>query len=192
MTTPYVDNKKFQEAIKLHKLKCLEAEKSGEERPRIPDYIGRCILLITTNLARRPNFNGYTYKDEMISDGYEHCIRYFYNFNSDKYDNPFAYFTKIAYYAFVRRITSEKKQSKIKSGLIINSGIFGLLISQQEGDLNNYDEGLKEFLKDYIDNDLLEREEEKTEAKKEKRKEAAVPAKPKGLEEFFDTNGNKV
>lgn len=190
MTNQYVDNKKFLEAIRKHYEVCRQAELEGKERPRIPEYIGRCILLIATNMARRPNFNGYTYKEEMIGDGYEHCIRYFYNFNAEKYDNPFAYFSRIAHYAFVRRLATEKKQVKIKSGLIINSGLFNALVAQQDGDTANYDEGLKEFLKDYIDNDMLEVEEQKTEAKKAKK--AAAKEEPKGLEEFLDSNGKSV
>lgn len=188
MTAQYVDNKKFLEAIKKHKKECDIATAEGRELPRIPDYVGRCILLISTNLARRPNFCGYTYKDEMISDGYEHCIRYFYNFDSEKYSNPFAYFTKISYYAFVRRILSEKKQRKIKSSLIVNSGVMGMLSTQQDGDTNNYDEQLKEYLKDYVDNDLLAEDDEPKKQKEVVKKDK----KPKGLEEFYDTNGEKI
>lgn len=184
MAINYIDNTKFLEAIKKHRENVKDAEYSGKEIPKIPDYIGRCILDISTNLARRPNFNGYTYKDEMISDGYEHCIRYFYNFDPEKSNNPFGYFTTIIYYAFLRRLEAEKKQSRIKSGMIINSGLFNMLVAQQESDTANYDEHIKEFLKDYIDNDVLVKEEKK------KQKKVSVPVKKqKGLDEFFDSNG---
>lgn len=190
MKNNYLDNKKFLEEIKVHRQKVKEAEAFGKQPPRIPEYIGKCILDISTNLARRPNFNGYTYKEEMIADGYEHSIRYFYNFDPDKSDNPFAYFSKIIWYAFLRRLDTEKKQSKVKSGMIINSGLFGMLVAQQEGDTSNYDEGLKELLKEYIDNDIIEDDEEKNLT----RQPSAINIikKPKGLEEFFDSNGNDV
>lgn len=189
MTNNYLDNKKFLEAIEVHRAKVKEAEASGATPPRIPEYIGRCILDISTNLARRPNFNGYTYKEEMIADGYEHCIRYFYNFDPTKSNNPFAYFTKIIYYAFLRRLETEKKQSKVKSGMIINSGLFGMLVAQQEGDTSNYDEGLKELLKEYIDNEAVEDDIEKQFSQKPS---LTIIRKPKGLEEFFDSNGNGI
>lgn len=190
MTTNYLDNKKFLEAIKVHRAKVQEAKADNLPAPRIPDYIGRCILDISTNLARRPNFNGYTYKDEMIADGYEHCIRYFYNFDPEKSNNPFAYFTKIIYYAFLRRLETEKKQTKVKSSMIINSGLFNMLVAQQEGDTTNYDETLKELLKDYIDNEVVE--DSNTERQVVKYKQTIPPKrKVKGLDEFFDSNGEE-
>ena len=80
--------------------------------------MGECFLKIANHLSYRPNFINYTYKDDMISDGIENCLQYVANFNPDKSDNPFAYFTQIIYYAFIRRIQKEKKQTEIKQRLI--------------------------------------------------------------------------
>jgi DNA-directed RNA polymerase specialized sigma subunit len=110
----YVNNKDLLQALIDYKKKVKEAEDQGDPLPRIPEYIGECIFLIANRLATKPNFSGYTYKDDMISDGIENCIQYIHNFNPDKSENPFAYFTQIIWYAFLRRIQKEKKQMYIK------------------------------------------------------------------------------
>ena len=117
----YVDNKKFLEAMIEWKTKCEKAEEKGEESPPITNYIGECFLKIATHLSYRPNFINYTYRDEMISDGIENCLQYVANFNAEKSKNPFAYFTQIIYYAFLRRIAKEKKQSHVKNKSIEKS-----------------------------------------------------------------------
>jgi len=114
----YVDNKKFLQAMKDWKEECCEAEEAGDESPRITNYIGECFLKIANGLSYRPNFINYTYKQEMISDGIENCLQYIKNFNPEKSNNPFAYFTQIIYYAFIRRIQKEKKQAHVKHQLI--------------------------------------------------------------------------
>ena len=110
----YVDNAKFLEAMKEWKDKCKDAEETGEEPPRISNYIGECFLKIANGLSYRPNFINYTYRQEMISDGIENCLQYIHNFDPEKSKNPFSYFTQIIYYAFLRRIEKEKKQSYVK------------------------------------------------------------------------------
>ena len=110
----YVNNKDLLEALIQYKKDCREAEDAGEEIPRVPDYIGKCIFQIATRLATKPNFSGYSYKEDMISDGIENCLQYIGNFNPEKSQNPFAYFTQIIWYAFLRRIQKEKKQMYIR------------------------------------------------------------------------------
>jgi DNA-directed RNA polymerase specialized sigma subunit len=110
----YVNNKDLLESLIQYKEACKEAEDSGEEIPRVPDYIGECIFMIANRLATKPNFSGYSYKDDMISDGIENCLQYIHNFDPEKSKNPFAYFTQIIWYAFLRRIQKEKKQLYIR------------------------------------------------------------------------------
>ena len=104
--------------MKDWKEKCEEAEQMGEEKPRVSNYIGECFLKIANGLSHKPNFMNYTFKDDMVSDGIENCLQYIHNFNPDKSNNPFAYFTQIIYYAFIRRIQREKKQTHVKHKLI--------------------------------------------------------------------------
>ena len=121
-TAHYVDNKKFLEAMKEWKEKCREAEETGEESPQISNYVGECFLKIATHLSYRPNFINYMYKDDMICDGIENCVQYIDIFDPAISTNPFAYFTQIVYYAFLRRIAKEKRQMDIKDKLIEKSG----------------------------------------------------------------------
>ena len=114
----YVDNAKFLEAMKEWKDQCKDAEASGDEKPRISNYIGECFLKIANGLSYRPNFINYSYRQEMISDGIENCLQYVHNFDPDKSKNPFSYFTQIIYFAFIRRIQKEKKQAHIKNKMI--------------------------------------------------------------------------
>jgi hypothetical protein len=116
----YIDNKQFLEAMKEWKQKCVDAEEAGEERPQVTNYIGECFLKIANGLSYRPNFINYTYRSEMVSDGIENCLQYIHNFDPEKSKNPFAYFTQIIYYAFLRRIQKEKKQTHIKNKIIEN------------------------------------------------------------------------
>ena len=110
----YVDNKKFLEAMIAWKSTC---EKADDKLP-VTDYIGECFLKIATHLSYRPNFINYTYREDMIADGIENCLQYVSNFNAEKSKNPFAYFTQIIYYAFLRRIAKEKKQTHIRNKMI--------------------------------------------------------------------------
>ena len=118
----YVNNKEFLAAlIKLREDREI-AEIQGKEKPRIPRYIGECFLKIATHLSFKPNFVNYMFKEDMISDGIENCVQYIHNFNPEKSQNPFAYFTQIIHYAFLRRIQKEKKQLEIKNKILEKTG----------------------------------------------------------------------
>jgi hypothetical protein len=118
----YVDNQKFLTAIVDYRDRVEIAKIKGRPKPRIDEYIGDCFLKIATHLSYRPNFINYMYKEDMISDGVENCVQYIDNFNPEKSKNPFAYFTQIVYYAFLRRIAKEKRQMDIKDKIIEKSG----------------------------------------------------------------------
>tara|TARA_B100000700_G_scaffold219917_1_gene242036 strand:+ start:1219 stop:1707 length:489 start_codon:yes stop_codon:yes gene_type:complete len=118
----YVNNKEFLAAIVAYKKSIVEAEELGNPKPRITNYLGECFLKIATHLSYKPNFVNYMFKDDMICDGIENCVQYINNFNPEKSSNPFAYFTQIIHYAFLRRIQKEKKQLEIKTKIIEKSG----------------------------------------------------------------------
>ena len=141
----YVDNKKFLEAIVERKEQLKDAEEADESKPQISNYLGECILKIANHLSYRPNFINYTYRDDMISDGIENCLQYMNNFNPEKSTNPFAYFTQIIYYAFIRRIPKEKKQTLVKQKLIQNAGVENIM-DRLEGDDAQYRSQLLDFL----------------------------------------------
>ncbi len=118
----YVNNKEFLEAICEYKRKVKVAAENGDPKPRITNYLGECFLKIATHLSYKPNFVNYMFREDMICDGIENCVQYIHNFNPEKSSNPFAYFTQIIHYAFLRRIQKEKKQLDIKSKIIERTG----------------------------------------------------------------------
>tara|TARA_B100000609_G_scaffold89971_1_gene71741 strand:+ start:105 stop:587 length:483 start_codon:yes stop_codon:yes gene_type:complete len=141
----YVDNKKFLQAMIEYRDKCRKAEEKNRKKPPVTNYIGECFLKIANHLSYRPNFINYTYRDDMISDGIENCLQYMNNFDPDKSDNPFAYFTQIIYYAFIRRIQKEKKQMQVKAKIIANAGVENMM-DQLEGDDAQYQSQMLDFL----------------------------------------------
>jgi DNA-directed RNA polymerase specialized sigma subunit len=152
----YVNNEKFLEQMKEFRSKVQHAKENGLQRPRVPEYIGECIFKIASHLARKPNFANYTFKDDMISDGVENCLLYIDNFDPEKSSNPFAYFTQIIYYAFLRRIQKEKKQLYVKYKSMENEVINSLIENNGEdlvaGHLNGilHDSYSEEFIRDFI------------------------------------------
>jgi hypothetical protein len=131
----YVNNAKlYQEMVEYKKQ--VEYNKANQlPKPQVSNYVGECILLIANRLSMKPNFINYSYREEMICDGIENCLMYIDNFNPAKTDNPFAYFTQIIYFAFIRRITKEKKQLYIKHKSYENS-----LINNTLTEFNDFDD----------------------------------------------------
>ena len=115
----YVNNREFSQSVVDYVNLVTEAREKNNEDPKIPEYIGRCFLKIAEGLSRKPNFGGYTYREEMVMDGVENCIKAIMNYDVEKatrtgLPNAFAYFTQIVWYAFLRRIQKEKKYQDIK------------------------------------------------------------------------------
>lgn len=130
-TAHYVDNKKFYDALIEYRKQVLHAQEHSLEKPRVSEYIGECFLKIATHLSYKGNFINYTFKDDMISDGIENCLTAVEKFDPERSTNPFAYYTQIIYFAFVRRIQKEKKQQATKYKMIENIDI-DQIISQSE------------------------------------------------------------
>jgi len=186
----YVDNSKFLEEMTIFRDAVLEAQEKGTERPRVPNYIGDCLFKIATHLARKPNFANYTFKEDMVSDGVENCLLYIDNFDPAKSQNPFAYFTQIIYYAFLRRIQKEKRhlyikyksmQNEVINSLIENNGE-ELVMTQLNGAL--HDSYSEEFIRDFI-----EAFEETKQTKKDKtiKKKSKKTSANNSLENFMES-----
>jgi len=136
----YINNKEFYALLVDYKEKCKLAESAGKPIPRIPENIGNCFVMIATKLASKGNFVGYTYKDEMISDALENCVVAVHSFNPEKSKNPFAYFTQISWYAFLRRIEKEKKQTYVKYKSLENLVVSSDLLDEEGGNgYSNFD-----------------------------------------------------
>jgi hypothetical protein len=134
----YVNNKEFLAALIKYREDKEIAEIQGKPKPPIPRYIGECFLKIANHLSFKPNFVNYMFKEDMISDGIENCVQYIHNFNPEKSQNPFAYFTQIIHYAFLRRIQREKRQLEIKNKILERSGFSEVFVDDNTVDGGNY------------------------------------------------------
>lgn len=183
MTEHYVDNKKFYAAIVEYKAQCVAAAAAGKPKPRIGNYIGECILKIANKLSMHRNFYKYPFREEMVSDGIENCIAYFDNFNPDKYTNPFAYFTQIIYYAFLRRIEREHtalytKYRYAQETVVMDAGFD----TQEQNDDTSLAEGVQANVSTQNMNDFINYFE-KSQAKKKAKRAAKKTALAKELED---------
>jgi hypothetical protein len=179
----YVNNADFLAAIVEMRAKKKEAEEKGLPKPIVSNYIGECILKIATHLSYKPNFINYSYRDDMILDGVENCIQYIDNFDPTKSNNPFAYFTQIIYYAFLRRIAKEKKQTYIKGKLIQD-------MSFEMFELQEQDEG-QEFRNAYLDFMSNNRNFEDIAQFEEKQKRKKTPKTAVNLDEFIEGDNDE-
>jgi hypothetical protein len=169
----YINNPDFLKALIDYRDACNLSKEQGKEDPPIPNYIGECFFKIADHLSRKPNFISYSFRDEMIGDGIENCLMYFRNFNPDKSNNPFAYFTQIIYYAFLRRIQKEKKQLYVKYKATEQFGILDEFEMFEDGDGNMRQFQLYDNISEFIHT---------FEETKRKKKESKL----KGLENFIE------
>jgi DNA-directed RNA polymerase specialized sigma24 family protein len=175
-TNHYVNNEQFLQEMVAYRKLVDEAIEQKNERPRVPEYIGTCLFKIATHLARKPNFANYTFKEDMVSDGVENCLLYIDNFNPEKSKNPFAYFTQIIYYAFLRRIQKEKKHLYIKYKCMENEVINSLIENNGEEMITSQMQGIMHesysdhFIRDFITT-FEDTKRKKTTARKNKVKE---------------------
>lgn len=177
MSTHYVNNAEMLEAIKLYRTESLLARSEGREDPRIPEYIGECILKIATRLSRKFNFVNYSYRDDMILDGIENCMHCINSFNPEKSSNPFSYFTQVIYFAFLRRIAKEKKQSYIRGRLIQEMALESFDIQDHDDDAD--------FKNAYIS--FIQSHQNFDDSFIKKKEKVKVKKKQQSLENFFDS-----
>ena len=175
----YVDNAVFLEAMIVYKKEYDDAIKNEKDLPIISEYLGSVFLKIAQRLSFRPNFINYAFKNDMISDGIENCLHYIHNFNPEKSSNPFAYFTQIIYYAFIRRIQKEKKQLYIKYKSMQNYETTPEYMDQEKSN-NNFIS-----LSDYDNSDFKVMVDDFVDTFEKSRKKKAVKKSESNLELFM-------
>ena len=167
----------YKKALKL-------AKKKGETAPRVPEYIGECLYKIAEHLSFKPNFIGYTFREDMIGDALLNCLEYIHNFDPEKSKNPFAYFTQIMYYAFIRRLDREKKNQVLKFKALENSELMGLVLAKQTDDNGDYDNTFTKYLHSNLRDSAHEYDSKK-------RMKRVARKKSNGLSQFEDTTVNE-
>ena len=138
----YVNNAEFSQAVVDYVTTVREAKKKEEQLPIVPDYIASCFLRIAEGLSHKSNFIRYTYREEMVMDAVENCLKAIENYNLEAATrtgkpNAFAYFTQITWYAFLRRIAKEKKQQEIKFKYLTKSGIENFMVNEHGDDMTH-------------------------------------------------------
>lgn len=178
-TVHYVNNAEMLESIKIYKAKLLDARNKGEEDPRIPEYLGECILKIATRLSHKHNFINYSYRDDMILDGIENCIQCMNSFDPEKSSNPFSYFTQVIYFAFLRRIAKEKKQSYIK-GKLVQDLVFETFEIQDHDDDADFKNAYTAYIQAHstFDDSFIKNKEKKKKSKIDNSLENFFPEDP--------------
>ena len=185
----YVNNKDFSLAVVDYVAKADQAKNEGSEIPKVTDYIATCFLKIAEGLSHKSNFIRYTYREEMVMDAVENCLKAIGNYNIEaatRTGNPnaFAYFTQICYYAFLRRIAKEKKQQDVKFKFIEQSGIEEFMdFGDASGSSTGVEQQFVDELRSRIERVRSTDTQIKEFAKEEKAKEKAK--KEEGLELFM-------
>lgn len=190
----YVNNREFSQAVVDYVEKVNEAQSAGDPIPIVTDYIAECFLKIAEGLSHKPNFIRYTYREEMVMDAVENCLKAILNYNIDtatRTGNPnaFAYFTQICYYAFLRRLAKEKRQQDIRIKFIDESGLEHFLQETGNMMIDSSNRAFVDELRDRIDNVHNRDELLKEYGKKEKEKDKSTKP-PKGIELFMGMTGN--
>ena len=186
----YVNNAEFSQAVVDYVTTVREAKEQEQQLPIVPDYIASCFLRIAEGLSHKSNFIRYTYREEMVMDAVENCLKAIENYNLEAATrtgkpNAFAYFTQITWYAFLRRIAKEKKQQDIKFKYLSKSGIENFMVNEHGDEMSQQVVGaFVDTLRDriekvrYVDTDIKEF------AKEEKKRKRTVKA-DSDLSEFL-------
>ena len=186
----YVNNKEFSQAVVDYVERVNEAEAAGEEVPIVPDYIAECFLKIAEGLSHKPNFIRYTYREEMVMDAVENCLKAIMNYNIDAATrtgtpNAFAYFTQISYYAFLRRLAKEKRQHDIRFKYMEDAGVEQFLEETGDATIDSSNRAFVDELRGRIEQVHNRDELLKEYSKKEKKEEEKAQKPPKGIELFM-------
>ena len=179
----YVNNAEFSQAVVDYVHAVNEAKVNETVIPKVPDYIAQCFLRIAEGLSHKSNFIRYTYREEMVMDAVENCLKAINNYDIEAATrtgkpNAFAYFTQITWYAFLRRIAKEKKQQDIKMKYLTKSGIENFIDNELAGDdMSNQVVGaFVDNLRDRIEKVKSQDADIKEYVKEEKRKKRSVVA----------------
>mgnify|MGYP001998929784 CR=1 FL=1 len=189
-STHYVDNKEFSHNIVEYVKTINIARENKETLPIVPNYLAECFLKIAENLSHKSNFIRYTYREEMVMDAVENCLKAVENYNinaATRSGNPnaFAYFTQIIWYAFLRRIAKEKRQQDIKEKYLSQSGIEAFLVTEQGEAATGVATHFIDVLKDRIDKVKEADTSMKEFAKKEKQRKKRTVNVDSDLKDFL-------
>jgi DNA-directed RNA polymerase specialized sigma24 family protein len=164
--THYVDNRKLYEALVEWQKLLRDAEKKKLPKAQLPDYVAECMVKMANRLSQKAGFVNYTYKEDMVGDALESCLRYIHNFDPERSTNAFAYITQIIHNAFIRRIQKEQKQLYVKMKIVDQSD-FADSYERQDHDSGHYNNSYVTYLQENM-GDVISKFENWKEGKKSK------------------------
>jgi len=174
----YVNNAQFSQAVVDYVTEVNKAREIEKPIPVVPDYIAQCFMRIAEGLSHKSNFIRYTYREEMVMDAVENCLKAIHNYNLETATrtgkpNAFAYFTQITWYAFLRRIAKEKKQQDVKMKFLSKASIEEFISGDADAEsmqaVSSYVDTLRERIDRVKETDKQIKEFAKVEKKKKKR-----------------------
>lgn len=175
----YVDNKQLYEALVAWQKDLRKATRKKLPKPQLPDYVAECMMKMANRLSQKAGFVNYTFREDMVGDALESCLRYIHNFDPDKSTNAFAYITQIIHNAFIRRIQKEQKQLYVKM-IIVDNADFIDSYERQDGDTNTYNNSYVTYLQENK-GDVISKFENWKESKKNKAAKKKSEARLTGL-----------
>jgi len=186
----YVNNADFSQAVVDYVTIADEAKVKGNTIPNVPDYIAQCFLRISEGLSHKSNFIRYTYREEMVMDAVENCLKAIGNYDLKAATrtgkpNAFAYFTQISWYAFLRRIAKEKKQQDIKIKYLTRSGVENFMDMGDDATANYVAGAFVETLRDRIEKVRGADTQFKAYVQEEKKKKKRVKNVDSDLRDFM-------
>ena len=190
----YVNNKDFSNAVVAHCIEVIECTANKTPIPIVPNYIASCFLKISEGLSHRANFIRYTYREEMVMDAVENCLRAITRFDPEAATrsgnlNAFAYFTQIAWYAFLRRIQNEKRQQDIKIKFMSEASIESFLLDgdyDDNGESAQMSQPFVDILRSRIDVVKTSDTQFKDYAKEEKKRKRRAVKVDSDLSDYLD------
>lgn len=187
----YVNNRDFSNAVVEYVKTLNEARENGTKLPVVTNYVATCFLKIAEGLSHKSNFIRYTYREEMVMDAVENCLKAIENYNIDAATrtgkpNAFSYFTQISWYAFLRRIAKEKKQQDVKMKYISQSGIDMFVVVEAGSAAAGVAGHFVDTLRDRIDKVKEYDSELKVFAKAEKKRKKPIQKVDSDLTGFFE------
>ena len=188
----YINNQEFSQAVVDYVTTVKESKDKNETIPVVPDYIAMSFLRIAENLSHKSNFIRYTYREEMVMDAVENCLKAVENYDINAATrtgkpNAFAYFTQIIWYAFLRRIQKEKRQQDIKEKYLSQSGVEAFIANELANDAaTQVATHFIDTLKDRIDKVKAYDTEIKEFAKTSKKKKKRAVHADSDLTEFLE------
>ena len=140
----YINNRKLHDTLVAWKSACRAAQDEQRPNPDTPRYVAEAVMLIARRLATKSQFCMWPWVEDMIADAMLACFKAVRLFDPTKSQNPFAYFTQVAWNAFLARINAERKQTYLRLASWQSTAVL------REAELGEWAVGLNDAEAEYV------------------------------------------